>query len=55
MTAVRNISVQEMVTEDEWKTRVDLAAFFRLVAHHCMTDLVLGQIWRACLVRPTNS
>ena len=44
MTAVRNISVQEMVTEDEWKTRVDLAAFFRLVAHHCMTDLVLGHL-----------
>ena len=44
MTAVRNISVQEMVTEDEWKTRVDLAAFYRLVAHHCMTDLVLGHL-----------
>ena len=44
MTAVRNISVQEMVTEDEWKTRVDLAAFFRLVAHHCTTDLVLGHL-----------
>ena len=44
MTAVRNISVQDMVTEDEWKTRVDLAAFYRLVAHHGMTDLVLGHL-----------
>ena len=44
MAAVRNISVRDMVTEDEWRTRVSLAAFYRLVARHGMTELVLGHL-----------
>ena len=44
ITRARNISVRDQVTADEWQTRVDLAAFYRLVAHHGMTDLVLGHL-----------
>ena len=44
ITRVRNNSVRDQVTEEEWRTRVDLAAFYRLVAYHQMTDLVLGHL-----------
>ena len=44
IAAARNFSVRDQVTEEEWQTRVDLAAFYRLVAHHGMTDLVLGHL-----------
>ena len=44
ITRARNILVRDQVTADEWQTRVDLAAFYRLVAHHGMTDLVLGHL-----------
>ena len=44
ITRARSISVRDQVTADEWQTRVNLAAFYRLVAHHGMTDLVLGHL-----------
>jgi len=47
MTAINpisNISIRDQVTKEEWQTRVDLAAFYRLVAYHDMTDLVLGHL-----------
>ena len=37
-------AVRDKVSEDEWRVRVDLAAFYRLVARHGMTDLVLGHL-----------
>lgn len=37
-------AVRDRVSEDEWRVRVDLAAFYRLVANHGMTDLVLGHL-----------
>lgn len=37
-------SVRDHVSDDEWHVRVDLAAFYRLVALHGMTDLVLGHL-----------
>lgn len=33
-------SVRAIVSEEEWQVRVDLAAFYRLVAHFGWTDLV---------------
>jgi ribulose-5-phosphate 4-epimerase/fuculose-1-phosphate aldolase len=33
-------NVRELVSEEEWQTRVDLAACYRLVHHYGMTDLV---------------
>ena len=33
-------NVRQLVSEDEWQVRVDLAACYRLVHHHRMTDLV---------------
>jgi ribulose-5-phosphate 4-epimerase/fuculose-1-phosphate aldolase len=37
-------SVKELVSEAEWKARVDLAAAYRLVAHFGMSDLVYNHI-----------
>jgi ribulose-5-phosphate 4-epimerase/fuculose-1-phosphate aldolase len=36
--------VRDRVSDEEWRVRVDLAAFYRLVAKHNMTDLVLGHL-----------
>jgi ribulose-5-phosphate 4-epimerase/fuculose-1-phosphate aldolase len=33
-------NIRQLVSEEEWQTRVDLAACYRLVAHYGMTDLV---------------
>ena len=33
-------NIRSLVSEEEWQTRVDLAACYRLVAHYGMTDLV---------------
>jgi ribulose-5-phosphate 4-epimerase/fuculose-1-phosphate aldolase len=33
-------NVRQLVSEEEWQVRVDLAACYRLVHHHRMTDLV---------------
>jgi hypothetical protein len=32
------------ISEEEWKIRCDLAALYRLVAHHRMTDLIYTHI-----------
>jgi ribulose-5-phosphate 4-epimerase/fuculose-1-phosphate aldolase len=37
-------SVRDRVTPDEWQTRVDLAACYRLVHHYRMDDLVYNHI-----------
>jgi ribulose-5-phosphate 4-epimerase/fuculose-1-phosphate aldolase len=37
-------SVQSRVTAEEWQTRVDLAACYRLVAHHGWDDLIFTHI-----------
>ena len=37
-------AVRDIVGEAEWEVRVNLAAFYRLVALHDMTDLVLGHL-----------
>lgn len=37
-------TIRDSVSEEEWRVRVDLAAFYRLVAQHNMTDLVLGHL-----------
>ena len=45
VTALRNsMSVRERVTPEEWQTRLDLAALYRLVAKHGMTDLTATHI-----------
>ncbi|MGP5283897.1 class II aldolase/adducin family protein, partial [Pseudomonas helleri] len=31
---------RSLISDDEWKTRCDLAALYRLVAHFRMTDLI---------------
>jgi ribulose-5-phosphate 4-epimerase/fuculose-1-phosphate aldolase len=37
-------SMQDKVTPAEWKTRVDLAACYRLVAHYEMSDMMANHI-----------
>jgi len=45
MSATRNVnSVRDQVSEEEWKTRVDLAAAYRLVALFGWDDLVFTHI-----------
>jgi ribulose-5-phosphate 4-epimerase/fuculose-1-phosphate aldolase len=39
-TLAKTRSVKEQVSAEEWQMRVDLAALYRLVAKHGMTDLV---------------
>ncbi|MFK8015897.1 MAG: class II aldolase/adducin family protein, partial [Gammaproteobacteria bacterium] len=39
-----SLSVKERVSEQEWATRVDLAACYRLVALHGWDDLVFTHI-----------
>jgi ribulose-5-phosphate 4-epimerase/fuculose-1-phosphate aldolase len=36
--------IRDQVSAEEWRVRVELAAFDRLVAQHGMTDLVLGHL-----------
>ena len=36
--------VRDRVSEEEWQTRVDLAACYRLVARYGMTDLIYNHI-----------
>lgn len=38
------MDVKSKVSEDEWKTRVDLAAAYRLVAHYGWDDLIFTHI-----------
>src|SRR5919197_6712369 len=37
-------SMKEQVTPEEWRTRVDLAACYRLVAHYGMSDMMANHI-----------
>lgn len=37
-------NVRELVSEEEWKARVDLAAAYRLIAHFGMADLIYNHI-----------
>ncbi|MEM7612984.1 MAG: class II aldolase/adducin family protein [Pseudomonadota bacterium] len=43
-TAATELSVREQVSDDEWQTRVDLAAAYRLIAMHGWDDLVYTHI-----------
>jgi ribulose-5-phosphate 4-epimerase/fuculose-1-phosphate aldolase len=43
-TAERSLSVKEQVSDEEWQTRVDLAAAYRLIALHGWDDLVFTHI-----------
>jgi len=43
-TAQEMISVRDRVSEDEWQTRVDLAACYRLIAMYGWDDLVFTHI-----------
>src|SRR6185436_10470175 len=40
----KTASVREMVSAEEWQTRVDLAAAYRLAAHYGWDDLVFTHI-----------
>jgi predicted TIM-barrel fold metal-dependent hydrolase len=33
------------VSQEEWEARVDLAAVYRLVAHHGWDDVIYNQYW----------
>ena len=44
MDSITIPSVQNKVTTEEWQTRVDLAACYRLVAHYGWADLVFTHI-----------
>lgn len=44
LTSVEIPSLQGRVTEAEWKIRVDLAAAYRLVAHHGWDDLIFTHL-----------
>lgn len=37
-------SMREQCSEDEWRTRVDLAACYRLIAHYGMSDMAANHI-----------
>ena len=43
-TAEESLSVKAQVSEEEWKTRVDLAACYRLIAMHGWDDLIFTHI-----------
>ncbi len=43
-TAERELSVKAQVSDEEWQTRVDLAACYRLIAMHGWDDLVYTHI-----------
>ncbi len=44
MDTVALSSIQHKVTTEEWQTRIDLAACYRLIAHHGWSDLVFTHI-----------
>jgi ribulose-5-phosphate 4-epimerase/fuculose-1-phosphate aldolase len=44
LSELRIKSMRERVTREEWETRVDLAACYRLVHHYGMDDLVYNHI-----------
>ena len=44
LNVVRIQSIREQVSEEEWRTRVDLAACYRLMAVYGMTDMIYNHI-----------
>jgi ribulose-5-phosphate 4-epimerase/fuculose-1-phosphate aldolase len=44
LVSAASASVQDQVSPDEWKTRVDLAACYRLIDLYGMTDLVANHV-----------
>jgi ribulose-5-phosphate 4-epimerase/fuculose-1-phosphate aldolase len=44
LSQVRSTSMRDHVSNEEWQTRVDLAACYRLVHHYRMDDLVYNHI-----------
>jgi ribulose-5-phosphate 4-epimerase/fuculose-1-phosphate aldolase len=43
-TGQRIVSIQEQVSEQEWQSRIDLAAAYRLVAHYGWDDLIFTHL-----------
>jgi ribulose-5-phosphate 4-epimerase/fuculose-1-phosphate aldolase len=43
-TGQRMVSIQEQVSEQEWESRIDLAAAYRLVAHYGWDDLIFTHL-----------
>jgi ribulose-5-phosphate 4-epimerase/fuculose-1-phosphate aldolase len=43
-TARQSLSIRDRISDDEWRTRTDLAACYRLVAMHGWDDLVFTHI-----------
>ena len=48
-------SVREQVSAEEWKTRVDLAACYRLTAMYGYTEMIANTSPAGCLERTTTS
>jgi ribulose-5-phosphate 4-epimerase/fuculose-1-phosphate aldolase len=44
MPTARSLNVREQVSVEEWRTRVDLAALYRLTALHHWDDIVFTHI-----------
>lgn len=44
LASVPASSIRDQVSPEEWATRVDLAACYRLMAHYGMTDLIYNHI-----------
>jgi hypothetical protein len=44
LSELKVASMRERVSREEWETRVDLAACYRLVHHYGMDDLVYNHI-----------
>src|ERR1700682_2121518 len=43
-TAQKPANIREQISAEEWETRVDLAAAYRLVAHYGWDDLIFTHI-----------
>src|SRR6266853_1704704 len=43
-TAQKKVTIRELVSDEEWQARVDLAAAYRLVAHYGWDDLIFTHI-----------
>jgi ribulose-5-phosphate 4-epimerase/fuculose-1-phosphate aldolase len=43
-TAKATPKIRDQVSEEEWRTRIDLAACYRLIARYGMTDLIYNHI-----------
>ncbi|MFT5485653.1 MAG: ribulose-5-phosphate 4-epimerase/fuculose-1-phosphate aldolase, partial [Alphaproteobacteria bacterium] len=39
-----DVSVRDQVSAEEWKTRVDLACAYRLIAHYYVSDLTYNHL-----------